>query len=493
MRLQEIADLFVTAQLTGRSDTEITGLCLDSREASDGALYICITGNQFDGHQFAAEAVVRGAAAVVTERVLDITVPQLLVKDSKRAVAAIAAHYYNQPSEKLHLIGVTGTNGKTTVTYLIEQILSAHNRKTGVIGTIEMRYSGSSYPMSRTTPHAIELQRCLSNMSEAGMEYCAMEVSSHALEQGRVMGCRFRTAVFTNLSQDHLDYHETMEKYAEAKGLLFARLGNQIAENDGKRAYAVINSDDKAYTKFAYLTGTEIVTYGIGSRADVRAGDLRMSGKGTEFVLHTFKGAVSISLPLAGRFNVYNALAAAAAALIEGVDLLTIKSALENAATVPGRIEAVDAGQSFTVLVDYAHTPDGLDNVLAAIKQFAQGKIITVFGCGGDRDPGKRPLMGKIAAKYADFVIITSDNPRSEAPFIIMEQISDGCKAAGICEKKLILIEDRRQAIKKAVEIASPSDVVLIAGKGHETSQIINGVSYPFDDRLVAKEAIRGL
>jgi len=493
MRLFDITKLLISARLIGDGNVSFDGMDNDSRTIAAGMLYICVRGYAVDGHQFVDEAVEKGAAAVVTERELNCTVPQIVVKDSVHAMAVIASDLYGRPSEAMKLIGVTGTNGKTTTTYLIERLLTAHNKKTGVIGTIEMRYANRSYPMQRTTPHALVLQRCLKEMRDEGVQYCAMEVSSHALEQGRVIGCQFRTAVFTNLSQDHLDFHETMEKYRDAKGLFFSRLGNSISKHAKQRSFAVLNADDEASHQYSRLTASEVVTYGIENKADVQASELDMNDHGTTFKLHSFKGNTVIHLPLAGKFNVYNALAAITAALIEGVSLATIKKSLGQIEGVPGRVERIDEGQQFAVLVDYAHTPDGLKNVLEAVHEFATGKVITVFGCGGDRDRKKRPLMGKIAASYSDAVFITSDNPRSENPMDIMKDIEIGCKEAGLSNQQYKLVVDRKEAIKIAVEMASPSDVVLIAGKGHETYQLINGISYPFDDRLAAKEAIRGL
>ncbi len=493
MRLHDLAELLITARVVGDPKTSMTGLEVDSRKVRHGDVFICLTGHSVDGHLFAAEAVANGAVAIVAERLLELEVPQLIVKDSRFALATIAAHWFGYPSRSLKLIGVTGTNGKTPTTYLIEQILNAKQKPTGVIGTIEMRYAGQSYPMKGTTPHALELQQSLGAMRDAGMQYCVMEVSSHALEQGRVKGCRFRTAIFTNLTQDHLDYHETMEQYAAIKGLFFSRLGNDYALHPDERVYAIMNADDPVSAMYRKLTSAEVITYGIAQEADIKASNIRISAQGTQFQLSTFRGSTEILLPMAGKFNVYNALAAIASALVEGVELAVIKEALERIPGVPGRMEAVRGGQDFAVFVDYAHTPDGLENVLRTAKEFAEQRLICVFGCGGDRDRTKRPLMGRIAAEYADCIVITSDNPRSEDPIGIMQNIEEGLLTAGIEGERYCLVNDRKQAIQKAIEMASPGDVVLIAGKGHETYQIINGVTYPFDDRIVALEAIRGL
>jgi len=493
MRLFELAELLVTARLKGDGNTEITGISADSRDTAEGHLFICLRGHKTDGHRYAPEAAAAGAAALLTERELDIGLPQLIVKDSRLAMAVIADHYYGYPSHSVKLIGVTGTNGKTTTTYLLERIFTDHGEKAGVIGTIECRYGGAAYPMSGTTPDALELQKHLAAMRDAGTQYCAMEVSSHALAQGRVKGCRYRTAIFTNLSQDHLDYHETMERYAAAKGLFFSRLGNAYNAEPDDRSYAVLNADDAMADAFAALTAAETVTYGIDCKADVRATNIRITAQGTSFHVDAFNGQADITLQLAGKFNVYNALAAICAALIEGIPLEAVKRSLEAIPGVPGRVESVYEGQRFAVMVDYAHTPDGLENVLRAVLQFAVKDVICVFGCGGDRDRSKRPLMGKIAAKYGSYVIITSDNPRTESPERIMADIESGLLEENIDIGRYELIADRKAAIEKAVEMASPGDVVLIAGKGHETYQLIGGASYPFDDRVVARAAIRRL
>ncbi|WP_028611228.1 UDP-N-acetylmuramoyl-L-alanyl-D-glutamate--2,6-diaminopimelate ligase [Paenibacillus harenae] len=493
MRLKEVAKLLITSRLVGDGETELTGIGNDSRTIQAGQLFICLRGHRVDGHLFAQEAAAAGAAAIIAEREQEVNIPQLIVRDARLAMAVVANHFYGYPSQDVKLIGVTGTNGKTTTTYLIEQILNDQNRATGVIGTIELRYAGLSFPMSSTTPQTLQLQQYLSRMRDAGTEYCAMEVSSHALEQGRVKGCRFRTAVFTNLSQDHLDYHETMSRYAAAKGLFFSRLGNAYKAKETERSYAVLNADDEVAAAYAELTAADVVTYGIDHPADVRASNIRITAKGTTFRVSTFRGDADVTLQMAGKFNVYNALAAMSAVLIEGVELEAITSSLSSIPGVPGRVEAVHAGQDFAVIVDYAHTPDGLDNVLRAVREFAEKRIICVFGCGGDRDRTKRPLMGAIAAAHAEHMIITSDNPRTEEPERIMKDIEAGLINSNINHEKYELIADRKAAIQKAVEMASPGDVVLIAGKGHETYQDINGIKHPFDDRIVAKEAIRGI
>jgi len=490
MRLSDLAATLATARLEGE-DLRPGGLCADSRKVKPGDLFFCLPGHTVDGHDFAAEAVARGAAALVVERRLPLGVPQIVVKDGRLALAVMSDRFYGSPSARVKVIGVTGTNGKTTTTHLIERILQEAGRTCGVIGTIEARYAGRSLPMSTTTPDSLELQRLLAGMAAEGTGYCAMEVSSHALEQGRVKGVKFRTAIFTNLTQDHLDYHGTMERYAAAKELLFSRLGNVYPAEPDERSYAVLNADDPASAAFARATAVETVTYGIDRPADVRAEDIRITARGTSFRAVTFRGEADIALRLVGKFNVYNALAAIAAALLEEIPLEVVKTGLERVPGVPGRVEAVDAGQPFAVIVDYAHTPDGLENVLRAVKEIAERRLILVFGCGGDRDRGKRPIMGKIGARYADYCILTSDNPRTEQPEAILDDIEAGLREDRVPADRYERIADRRAAIEKAVEMASPGDVVLIAGKGHETYQIIGHRRIDFDDRLVAGEAIR--
>ncbi|KFN10126.1 UDP-N-acetylmuramoyl-L-alanyl-D-glutamate--2,6-diaminopimelate ligase [Paenibacillus macerans] len=494
MQLKELATYLIASQIRGGGELACDGIAIDSRKVQPGDLFICLPGHTVDGHDFARQAADKGAAALVVERWLDdCPLPQLKVKDSRLAMSVLGNVFFGFPSRRLKVIGVTGTNGKTTTTYLIERILEDQGRSTGLIGTIQRKFAGRTYPMSGTTPESLELQRYLHEMAEGGAAYCVMEVSSHALDQGRVKGTHFRTAVFTNLTQDHLDYHNTMEEYRGAKGLFFSRLGNNYPLNPDERSYAVLNADDPASSYFAKQTAAETVMYGVENEADVRASDISVTAKGTSFHVDTFQGSADISLRMVGKFNVYNALAALAAALLEGIPLERIKASLEAVKGVEGRVEAVDEGQSFAVIVDYAHTPDGLENVLRTVNEFAKGRVICVFGCGGDRDRTKRPIMGRIAAKYADHVIVTSDNPRTEDPDAILSDIEQGLIGDGVDRNRYELIVDRREAIQKAIEMASREDVVLIAGKGHETYQLIGTAVLDFDDRIVAKEAIRGL
>jgi UDP-N-acetylmuramoyl-L-alanyl-D-glutamate--2,6-diaminopimelate ligase len=491
MLLQELAGLFAVSEIIGSKDAEFKGIQADSRKVIPGELFICVRGLAMDGHHYAAQAVEAGAAALVVEEPLPLDVPMLVVKDTRYAMAVIANHYYGYPSRDMKVVGITGTNGKTTTTFIIDKILSDRGFRTGLMGTVQMRIGEEIFPASNTTQESLDLQHNFARMRDAGTQYCIMEVSSHALDLGRVKETKFRTALFTNLTQDHLNYHNTMEEYRLVKGLLFSRLGNGGESLPGERSYAVLNADDEASAYYAKQTAVDIVTYGIERPADIRAENIRITSKGTSFRLCTYLGDTDVVLKLVGKFNVYNALGAIAVCLLEGVSLEQVKESLEVLLPVEGRMEAVDEGQEYQVLVDYAHTPDGLENALMAVKEVAEGRVITVFGCGGDRDKTKRPKMGRIAASYSDYVLVTSDNPRTEEPDAILLDIEPGVIEAGLGKDHYEMVADRRTAIQKAIEMASPKDVVLIAGKGHETYQIIKGETLHFDDREEARNALR--
>ncbi|SFK90679.1 UDP-N-acetylmuramoylalanyl-D-glutamate--2,6-diaminopimelate ligase [Paenibacillus sp. 1_12] len=495
MQLNELASQLAVSRIEGNGHIEITGIEIDSRKVKKGDLFVCISAKNGieDRHLYVEQAVSNGAVALVVEHDVDSTVPKLFVKDTWSALAEISCHLYGYPSKELKLIGITGTNGKTTTTYLLEKLLSSQGHVTGLMGNIEIKI-GSDYITNHgsNTQESFDLQRYLRLMADAGTDYCMMEVSSHGLDMGRVKGCSFRTAIFTNLTQDHLDYHGSMEAYKAAKGLLFARLGNDYSPLPQDQRYAVLNADDSASEDYAKLTSAQVVTYGIHSIADVRAEDIQITSQGTAFTCVTFRGTIPIQTQLIGEFNVYNTLAAVTAALLEGVSLEAISQRLKSNTVVEGRMEVVDAGQDFLVLVDYAHTPDGLEKALSTISQFVEGHIHCVFGCGGDRDRLKRPIMGKVAARYSDYLYVTSDNPRKEDPQSILLDIVPGLVEVDFPAERYQLIADRRAAIQLAIANAVHGDVVLIAGKGHETYQDINGIKHDFDDRLVAKEAIRG-
>lgn len=486
MQLSQLIQPLVLKQTTGDLDIEIRGLTMDSRQVKPGDLFIAKTGFTVDGHDFIDQAIEKGASALLVKKEVATKIPTVRVPDSQRAMAVLAAHFYQYPTKELKVIGVTGTNGKTTTTHLIQQIFNDLDHPSGVIGTIGIKTKNHTYPSKNTTPEILDLQKGFYQMKEEGLKYAVMEVSSHALDLGRTRGIEFHIAVFTNLTQDHLDYHQTMEKYREAKGLLFSQLGNAYQANPQNGQIAVLNADDPASTYFAQITPAQIVTYGIKTPADVRAENIQITSQGTAFQLHTFQGSIDVHLPLVGMFNVYNALAATAVALIEGFSLTELKESLERMKGVAGRFECVNREVPYMVLVDYSHTPDSLKNALSTIREFAEGKVICVVGCGGDRDRSKRPQMARVAEAYSDLTIVTSDNPRSEPPEKIIDDM-----VQGFTKQEYVISVDRQQAIEFAIEQAKPGDVVLIAGKGHETYQEIQGVRYDFDDREVARRAIQ--
>ncbi|WP_106497711.1 UDP-N-acetylmuramoyl-L-alanyl-D-glutamate--2,6-diaminopimelate ligase [Lentibacillus sp. Marseille-P4043] len=463
---------------------EINTIEMDSRKVKSGDLFVCIKGYTVDGHDYVQQAVNNGAVAILAEKRLEVDVPVIIVGDTSRAAAMLATKFYNYPTRKFPLIGVTGTNGKTTVTYLLETIFKQFKKKTGVIGTIQMKIGDDSYPVKNTTPDALFLQKVFDQMVKDNVETGIMEVSSHALDQGRVFGCEFDIAIFTNLSQDHLDYHKDMDDYLRAKSLLFAQLGNTY--NDKQKKFAVINQDDPVSKILKRSTAQHVLTYGCKNEAQIMATDIQLDVTATNFILKTPIGEIAIKSKLIGMFNVYNMLAASAAAIAANIPLTTIKTALENITGVSGRFEPVLAGQSFATLVDYAHTPDSLENVLQTINGFAKQKVYVVVGCGGDRDKTKRPLMAEIALKYADRAIFTSDNPRTEDAQSILDDMTEGLE-----QDHFDVITNRKEAIFKTIELAKADDIVLIAGKGHETYQQIGDVKYDFDDRQVAREAIQ--
>ncbi|MEH7882870.1 UDP-N-acetylmuramoyl-L-alanyl-D-glutamate--2,6-diaminopimelate ligase [Bacillus sp. JJ1609] len=462
---------------------EIISIENDNRKVTPGSLFICVKGYTVDGHDFADSAVKNGASAVLAERELPLNVPVIVVKDTMRAMAVLADAFYGQPSHKLHLIGITGTNGKTTTSHIIEKIFTDAEQKTGLIGTMYTKIGDQIFEVKNTTPESLTLQKTFKKMVDEQVKTAVMEVSSHALVYGRVHGTDYNVAVFTNLTQDHLDYHKTMEEYRKAKGLLFSQLGNAFNHADPK--FAILNSDDPTSEEFAMLTSAHILTYGIDNHADLQATNISMTASGTSFDLVSPFGIRRVNIQLIGKFSIYNVLASIGAALVSGLPLEHIISSVESVKGVSGRFEVVDAGQDFSVIVDYSHTPDSLENVLKTVQQFAQKRVFCVVGCGGDRDRTKRPLMAKIACEYATDAIFTSDNPRSENPAQIIKDMEEGVKG-----EVYNVIIDRKEAIQHAVSKASAGDVILIAGKGHETYQQIGDQTIEFDDRIVAREAI---
>ncbi|MCL6635826.1 MAG: UDP-N-acetylmuramoyl-L-alanyl-D-glutamate--2,6-diaminopimelate ligase [Peptococcaceae bacterium] len=490
MVFRELLSAVETLAAGGELDVRVAGIAYDSRRVKPGYVFVAIEGFQADGHDFVSEAVAKGAAAVVLKRPLRLApgIAWARVDDTRLALALLAGRFYGAPSRKLKLVGVTGTNGKTTTTNLIAAILESAGNKTGLIGTIHNRIGGRVLPVGHTTPESLDLQFLLAQMVDEGVQAAVMEVSSHALALHRVAGCDFDVAVFTNLTQDHLDFHRDMEDYLAAKCGLFS--GVPCHDPKTGKKYAVINIDDPAAERFLDASGGRaVLTYAVGRPADVRGADISVTGRGVSFTALSRWGDCRLNLKLTGLFNVYNALAAFAAGIALGVPVDAVKAALEKVPGVPGRFELIDRGQDFALVVDYAHTPDGLENILKTARQIAGGKLVTVFGCGGDRDRTKRPRMGAIAARYSDYTIITSDNPRTEDPLAIIAEIETGLKAVAGREKYAIE-PDRRRAIRMAVQNAGAGDVVVIAGKGHEDYQIIGTEKFPFDDRLEAARAL---
>ncbi len=465
------------AQVVALAPTEILDLAYDARDAGPGALFFCVRGMRADGHDFAPQAVENGAVALVVERPLDLPVPQLVVEDSRAAMAVAADEFFGRPTTELQVAGVTGTSGKTTTAFLLYAVLAAAGRRPGLLGTVETRVDGERRPATRTTAEAIDLQRLFHEMLDAGDKSCAMEATSHGSALGRLDGLRFAALVFTNLSQDHLDFHPTMEDYFQAKRRLF--FGDAPPP-------AAVNVGDEYGRRLAgelAAAGTPLVTFGFAEDADIRPEGLDLSGAVTTFTA----AGILLRTRLRGRFNVENVLGVVAAAQLLRIPEAAVAAGVESVGGVPGRFELVDEGQPFTVVVDYAHKPGALENVLRAARELTTGRVLCVFGAGGDRDAGKRPQMGRIASELADVPILTSDNPRSEDPAAIADQVLAGM--SGEPEVEL----DRRAAIARAIELAEPGDVVVIAGKGHERGQEISGRIVPFDDREVASEALRAL
>lgn len=480
MKLIELLKGLQYTTSRGKIDLEINKIEYDSREIEKGDVFICIEGINADGHNFAKIAVQKGAAAVVCQKRVEglenCTV--INVEDSRKALALISANFYGNPADKLKLIGITGTNGKTTSTYMIKSILEEEGYKVGLIGTIANYIGDRKIPAHRTTPESLELHKLFKEMLEEGVQYCVMEVSSHSLSLSRVYGLKFSEGIFLNLTRDHLDFHKTFENYYEAKLLLFKNSNTSI-----------INIDDEYGRRISKDTTGKHITYTIEDKGDVYASNISMHSRGIDFNINYKEFSIPINLKIPGKYNVYNALCSAAACINESISTEAIKRGLEQV-LVPGRCEIVSKNYDlgFEVIVDYAHTPDGLENILKTAREFTKGRLITVFGCGGDRDRTKRPIMGEIGSKFSDMVIITSDNPRTENPESIIDEIK-----TGIQKDNYVLIENRKEAIKKAIEIAQKGDVIVIAGKGHEDYQILKDKVIPFDEREIIKEIIEEL
>lgn len=479
-------------ECTGDVEVPIRSITDDSRAVRPGSLFVAAKGEHVNGHAYISAAVSAGAIALVTQQSPpEVAIPVVRVADSRKAIGLLGGRFHGNPSARLRMIGVTGTNGKTTTTYVCKALLEAVGRRVGLIGTVAYQIGAEALPASHTTPGALELQQLLARMADHGCDTVVMEVSSHALAQDRTSGCEYDVAVFSNLTQDHLDFHQTMEQYFQAKLRLFTGLTG--TGKPGKRA--IVNGDDPSGVRIEASCPAPVWTYGLNRGADLRAEQVTLSLHGSRFVAGTPAGSFSVESHLVGEHNVYNLLAAIGVALHEGATPDQVREAVSTVTNVPGRFERVMAGQPFTVVVDYAHTEDALVRVLAAAHALKTGRIITVFGCGGDRDRGKRPKMGRAAVQYSDVVILTSDNPRTEDPLAILEEVEIGVNEAlrvrpAVHYRK---IADRREAIAAAVHEAHAGDLVLIAGKGHEDYQIIGKTKVHFDDREVAREAIKGL
>ncbi|MDH4078236.1 MAG: UDP-N-acetylmuramoyl-L-alanyl-D-glutamate--2,6-diaminopimelate ligase [Nitrospira sp.] len=474
----------------GDLDVSVTAITDDSRKAASQCLFVAVKGEHVDGHRFIPAALKGGVSAlVVQEAVRGISLPFVRVEDSRRALGLLGSRFYGDPSNRIRMIGITGTNGKTTTTYVCKALLEGLGRQVGLIGTVAYQIGTRTMPAAHTTPGALELQRLLAEMASCGCGTAVMEVSSHALAQDRTSGCEYDVGVFSNLTQDHLDFHKTMENYFQAKLRLFTGLG----EGRKKNKRAIINIDDPYGSQIVARSPVPVWTYALKSKADLLAEDVQLSIRGTTFTAATPVGTFPIESHLVGEHNVYNLLAAIGVALHEGATPDQIRQAVRNVLNVPGRFERVMAGQPFTVVVDYAHTEDALVRLLTAAEVLKSGRIITVFGCGGDRDRGKRPKMGAAAVRYSDVVILTSDNPRTEDPHAILDQVEVGV-IEGLRQRSHVRyrkIADRRQAIEEAVREAHDEDMVLIAGKGHEDYQIVGTEKLHFDDREVARDAIQ--
>jgi len=489
MQLKQLLQHLPVVKVEGPLEREISGLTYDSRRVTPGMVFVAIPGAHTDGHDFINSAIDRGASAVICERngFTSTRATKVKVADVRTALARAAAAFYDHPATKLQVIGVTGTNGKTTVAFMIKELLEAAGIKTGLLGTVRYEIGDRVIPALRTTPEALEIQQMMAAMVRSGCRACVLEVSSHALEQQRVAGIDFDVAIFTNLTQDHLDYHGTMENYFTAKQKLFTGV-----EQGGKRGTVVINIDDSYGAKLAAATNAEVnLSYGLTAAAKVRAVNVDLGKDASRFIMETPGKNFPVRLPLIGRHNIYNALAAAGAGLALKIPAATLQSALSTMRPVPGRLEGVAGGQPFSVFVDYAHTDDALLNVLGTLREITPGQLLLAFGCGGNRDAGKRAKMGRVAAQFADFTIITSDNPRKESAADITAQIEAGfhsVRAEG-CAVEL----DRSRAIAAILARAQAGDTVLIAGKGHETCQEFEDTIVPFDDRVHAREALENL
>ena len=497
-KLAELLKVTSYKKIDGLQNIEILDVTADSRQVKEGSLFICLVGAHVDGHQFIASAIEKGAKAIIVSKAVCAPegVSVVYVDDTRKAMEDIVPFFFDYPAEKMRMIALTGTNGKTTTTHVISHILEKAGYKTGVIGTIHALIGSKELPTHNTTPDVIDLERLLYQMVEENVTHVCMEVSSHALIMGRVAGCEFDNAIFTNLTEDHLDFHKTMDNYASAKALLFQMVSSEDQRKAKKDAW--VNADDPYAVVMEKAVDTKVCalhTYSMeDENAELYAFDSQFTGKSSGFKVK-YRGQIyEIETQLAGRFNIYNTLAAMGASLSEGILMKDIVTSMKTFQSVPGRFELINEGQSFTVVVDYAHTPDGLEKILTTAREITGGRVIVVFGCGGDRDKLKRPIMGRIAAENADIAIVTSDNPRTEDPNVIVSEVAAGVKEIKSQKPSLTyeVIVDRRSAIQRAIALASGNDIVLIAGKGHEDYQILKDKTIHFDDREEARNALKG-
>ena len=473
MKLTQLIKALET-EIIGNPDVEIKGIAYDSRKVKPGFLFLAIKGFETDGHKYIGSAIENGAVAVIGEDDVECGVTYVKVPDSRKAMAVCGAQFYDNPQNKLKIIGITGTNGKTTTTYLIRQILMLKGFRCDLIGTNQTIIGDEEIESSRTTPESLDLFERFHKMAESGGEYVVMEVSSHSLELDRVYGVTFETALITNITQDHLDFHKTMDNYAMAKSKLFTMSKTGAANRDDEYADVIMNN-----------ATCDMVTYSIDKDAVIKAENLKMSERGVIFEIMVNGEVHEIRLGIPGRFSIYNALGAICVCLNLGIDIADIEKGLVLAKSVKGRIEVVHTHTPYTVIIDYAHTPDGLENIISAVRGFAKGKVITVFGCGGNRDSSKRPKMGKIAEELSDIAVVTSDNPRCEEPSAIINDILQG-----MTKDNHVVVENRKDAIRYAMKIAEQNDVIILAGKGHETYQEIEHVKHDFDERVVVKDIL---
>lgn len=476
MRLETLAKL-LGGSAVGNTDVEISGLCADSRKVKKGDLFFCYKGEKFDSHSCAAQVAAAGAAALVCEKKLGCPLPQIIVPDGRAAVAKAARAFYGEADKNLKLVAVTGTNGKTTTTYMLDSIFRAAGKKCAIIGTLGISYAGRFIAPELTTPDPVYLHSVFRDMADCGVEYVFMEVSAHALYFDKIAGLKFEAGIFTNCTQDHLDFFADMKEYAAAKKRLF---------EGGRCRFSVLNSDDAAGREIARFAPSP-VTYGLKNPADVFAVDVEERITGVSFVLNLFDELYEIRLKMPAVHNVYNAMAAATCAKLLGINIGTIAGGLSSLKSVPGRLECAGSFNGAHIFVDFAHTPDGLEKSLQSLKKLCKGRLYCLFGCGGNRDRSKRPLMGAIAAKYADFLIITSDNPRYEDPFDIIREIEEGVRPSG---KAYITVTDRETATEYAVHLLKEGDVLLVAGKGGETYQEVMGIKHSYNDNTVIKNII---